>query len=336
MQSRSVFGFLHARYLSGDEDPFIVAFPNYETFRRERGALFDEVGRRVDRWQPSRFAVMLELGLWVLDRKWPDGPDLLHAARTSIVRRATPPGLDEAQDNFERTFHHIAIASLVSSDNLGAAKEYLLNTDTRISSGAAARGRLTDPRWQFIKAWVAEFQGSPHAFNNQAEGVPTLVSSSRTRSQVILEAAGSFKRAMESPEVNAEATVRYAFAQHRLGEHQGAASALRQIDPRSMDGDLVLEYWRAIIAGRVYEALGERTAAEREYRTAVSRWAGAQTPLVALASLLERQGQSSEAERFADRVRLLPEQASDPWWIYWNGDNRFVKQWRRALRDLRP
>jgi hypothetical protein len=338
-QSMSVFESLVAEYRAGNFDPFTKAFPDYQAFTRARGALLDEMERKTEVWEPSRASTALELALWTSER-WPEGAKLVDAARRMVLRRPSRPGADAAMDRYEIAFHHFALASLINPDRDGQlqiARNYLLDTDARIGDNFQLRGLLKDPRWQLTKGWFAEAQTVPGVSDyNAGEPLPSLTVRSQFAAMALKTASVAYERAVPIREVTPEATVRLAFTLHRLAQNRFAANALRRVTPASIVGDPVLSYWRALIAGRIHEALDERQEAEREYRLAADTWKTAQTPPLALAALLERQGRSPEAEDWAKRVRALPPNAMDPWWAYFSADRRFMGQWLAIVRQARP
>jgi tetratricopeptide (TPR) repeat protein len=337
-QSMSVFESFVAEYRSGNFDPFTKTFPDYAAFTRARRALVDEMGK-TNVWEPSRTSTALELALWAAER-WPDGAKLVDTARRMVLRRPSRPGTDAAMDRYEIAFHHFALASLINphrDGQLQIARQYLLDTDARFSSNFLSRGLLNDPRWQLTKGWFAEAQSVPMVSDyNASEPLPSLTVYSPFATTALNAASAAYERAREYDEAAPEATVRLAFTLHRLQKNRFAAGALRRVTPATVINDPLLYYWRALIAGRIHEALDERDDAEREYRLAASGWKTAQTPLLALASLLERQGRSPEAEAWASRVRALPPDATDPWWDYFSADQRFIGQWRTIVRQARP
>jgi hypothetical protein len=339
-QSMSVFESFVAEYRSGNFDPFTKALPDYQAFTRARRDLVDEMERRTDVWEPSRASMALELALWTSERSWPDGAKLVDAARRMVLRRPSRPGSDAAMDRYEIAFHHFALASLINphrDGQLAIARQYLLDTDARIGDSSVLRGLLKDSRWQLTKGWFAEAQTVPMVSDyNAGEPLPSLTVRSPFAAMALKAASVAYERALPIREVTPEATVRLAFTLHRLSQNRFAADALKRVNPAAIVGDPVLSYWRALIAGRIHEALDEFQDAEREYRLAADTWKAAQTPPLALASLLERQGRSPEAEDWANRVRALPPNAIDPWWEYFSADQRFMSQWRAIVRQARP
>ena len=335
-QQNVTFASLHASYRAGDLDPFTRALPDYATFRKASGRLISEIERQPPRWDPTRATAALELALWVVAHSWPEGNHFIKAAHSAVTERGTQPGEDAAIDRYEITFHHVALTALISANQDETAAAYLLATDRRIATDTSKSGRLNDPRWELTRGWLAEIQSSPTRDSvNSAEPVYTLAGRSATAMIALRASSEIYARAMKQPSVAAEASVRYAFVLHRLGSHRDAAAALSRITSAQIADDRVVQYWRAIIAGRVHEALSEPGEAEREYHVAADRWPGAQTPLIALASLLERRGRASEADNWSDRVRVMPPTTPDPWWFYWTADRRFLASWLQALREVR-
>jgi hypothetical protein len=127
-----------------------------------------------------------------------------------------------------------------------------------------------------------------------------------------------------------EASVRRAFAWHRIGRHEDARAALDGLG--GTIGDPAVRYWRALFLARALDALARPREAAAAYRAALEAWPGAQTPAVALAALFQRQGQAVEARRWARQAAMTSPSAIDPWWQYWSGDLRLVPDWVAELR----
>ncbi len=328
---------LHAAYLADDPHLFARAFPDQREFAEALDDLIRSTRIKRDTWEPSRAGLSLELAIGALDRQWPAGAPLLTAAMRQVVGRPAAPGRDAAGDRFESIFHYAALGALLGNGLWLTAERYVGALDSRISdSPVPGRAVLIDPGWPLMLGWIGEARTAPiQSGPDERDGLPSLA------------AVGSIRRTLERvesrlalattlPHAPAEARVRRAFVLHRLGRNSEAALELAQVPPGSMDGDKFLRYWRGLIAGRVHEALGSSTEAERAYTDAHAVWPGAQTAPIALASLFERQGRPAEAERWIARVHELPADAIDPWWLYWTGDRRRVTAWLSEIRKARP
>jgi tetratricopeptide (TPR) repeat protein len=189
------------------------------------------------------------------------------------------------------------------------------------------------PRLLFARAWLDEARTEPARDPTAGRtGLPSLLTPSVITRQVLERAADGFARAAEAPEVAAEARVRRAFVLHRLDRQAEALAAL----PPAIATDSTLEYWRLMIAGRIFETTGDLAGARRHYLEAAAAWPGAQTAAVALTSVFARDNQAAEAEHWSATARRLSDSTLDPWRGYWAGDRRWVPVWIDELRSVTP
>jgi tetratricopeptide (TPR) repeat protein len=146
----------------------------------------------------------------------------------------------------------------------------------------------------------------------------------------IEQAIASFDRAVGHPEVAAEALVRRAFLLHRLGRH---ADALTALGTSPDTADPTVRYWHLMMKGRVSEALDRPDEAAASYQAARLLAPASQAPCVALASLFQRQGRVSDARKWAAEAWAAGRGAvSDPWWLYWPGELRFLGRWLEQMK----
>jgi hypothetical protein len=77
-------------------------------------------------------------------------------------------------------------------------------------------------------------------------------------------------------------------------------------------------YFAALMRGDTYAMGADLAAAERQYRTVIDRFPRAQSPYVALATLLYTNGRHAEAALTMDQMYERPAtgDADDPWWEY--------------------
>jgi len=316
---------LYDRYVAGEHDVFARLLPNYTTYRANERALRRNVAPSPETWQPARATFLLELSLWVACHGWPGGRDLVDRARLSVRRHLTPEDTDQAARRFEQLFHQTMIAGLISGSSWVEANRYL---DALDADGPHALA----PRVVFARGWLEETRTEQGRSTTFGPGMPTLLARSDTTRRALERAAALFAQAADEPGIGEEARVRRAFALHRLDRQAEALEAL----PSPVANDSVLEYWRLLIGGRILEANGRPTDAGRDYAAAAALWPNAQTPAVALTSLLARHGQPREAERWAAAGRHMTTATSDPWWFYWAADQRWMPRWLEELRSAQP
>jgi tetratricopeptide (TPR) repeat protein len=276
----------------------------------------------------------LELALYAAERRWPGVQNLLDAARRDLGRRPGDPGPDAAADQFERTFHRVAVATLVSGGSLDEAEAYLTavlgrrGREEPDNGGPPATTGLL-----FARAWLDEARTEPaRDYTSGRIGLPSLMTPSALTRDTLERAAAGYARAVAHPELAGEARVRRAFVLHRLGRQAEALASL----PEAIAGDAILEYWRLMIGGRIHEAAGQLGDARDHYSAAATAWPAAQSAAIALTSILARNNQPAEAERWAAAARQRVDPAGDPWWTYWAGDRRWLPVWLAELRSARP
>ncbi len=242
-------------------------------------------------------------------------------------------------DAFEVKVHRTALAVLVGLRRLELAASYLTTIRSRIRAEASDNQRdIVDPRISLTAAVLMDLRTAPA--NLPGAHVPgripsLLVGKDQAMARRLLDQAErAYAEAQRHPTVAAEAATRRALVLHRLGRHQAALEALDQAD--ACPANPTVRYWTSLFRGRVLETLGRLDEARTAYEMAAAIWPGAQTPVVALAALLQRQGRVAEAIRAAEAARATPAGTINPWWQYWSGDLRFLDQWLGELRKVRP
>ena len=130
--------------------------------------------------------------------------------------------------------------------------------------------------------------------------------------------AGLYDRAIAMPETAAEARVRAAWFQFRLG-HVDRARTL--IDAVGGEPDVPhVRYFLGVVRGMILRAQGQLAAAEASFRGALTVVPGAQAGEVGLMAVLLEAGRRDEAETLAVSVQTRTNSPVDPWWIYRFGD----------------
>jgi tetratricopeptide (TPR) repeat protein len=324
---------LHSSYLADGRAALLRTFTNRMAFNERRQELLRAARSWREEWVPSRAAMLLETAVFTL-QQWTAGTELLEETTVMVISRPGRPGADRASDDFERTFHRLAISTLTAAGYYDGAEKYVARLAGRLSA-TAREDRIHDPRLALIAALIADARTAPVvSMLPNPSGVPSLSDPPADLRRALIRADAAYQAA-SGDEVAAEARIRRAFVLHRLGQHQAALDLIESASPdAATDPDLA--YWGALIRGRVLEHVGRADDAHEPYATAVALRPQAQTGLLALASWLARHGRAAEAETAAARARVLPATAVDPWWTYWNADVRFIPVWLEQLRQVRP
>jgi VWFA-related protein len=141
-----------------------------------------------------------------------------------------------------------------------------------------------------------------------------------------------YDEAVTRPEVAAEAGIRSAWLDYRIGNYADAVARLDAADRQP--ADRVVRFFGHFVRGKVQQARGESAAAEGAYRSALVSWPGAQSARVSLMTLLLTHGQRGEAEQLADAIQAAPDNQIDPWWVYWQGAYRGFDGLMARLEEL--
>jgi VWFA-related protein len=141
-----------------------------------------------------------------------------------------------------------------------------------------------------------------------------------------------YDEAIAKQESAAEAGVRSAWLDYRIGNYADAMARLDAADRQPADH--VVRFFGQFVRGQVQQARGENDAADAAYRSALVSWPGAQSARVSLMTLLLTRGERDEAERLAEDVQAAPGSQIDPWWIYWQGAYRGFDGLMATLTEL--
>ena len=146
------------------------------------------------------------------------------------------------------------------------------------------------------------------------------------------EIVNRYEQAMKFPETDTEARVRVARFLAALGQFDRALTILDGITKPS--SDVEVRYFTHMVRGQVLRAAGRVDDAAAAFRTALAEWPGAQSPQVALMTLMVGRGNREEAAALADAIQIAPFDQYDPWWMYWLGDYRVYSALIGALREF--
>lgn len=141
-----------------------------------------------------------------------------------------------------------------------------------------------------------------------------------------------YDEAASRPDVAAEAGIRSAWLDYRIGNYADALVRLDAADRQP--ADRVVRFFGQFVRGQVQQARGESDVAEAAYRSALVSWPGAQSARVSLMTLLVTHGQRGEAEQLADAIQAAPDSQIDPWWVYWQGSYRGFDGLMATLAEL--
>ena len=290
------------------------------------------------RGRSRRAAFALEIALTAFARRWPNPQTFLTAARNLVTARPDAPGARPDDDRFEVRFHRAAVAILAAAEGPHGVDAYLTSIQHRVVlSSAPPKGpMLKDARLVMAHATAREIQTlmlllSVGSRRDDPRAWIVAKDDGRTRRQ-LEEISQLLEFAAADDETRAEASVRRAFILYRLGANQDALALLEAAAPT----EEVVDYWRALIQGRVLLALGRPQDAIASFERATALQPDAQTPAVALMSIFLRLGDREQALGWAERARTTTENRGDPWPQYWSGSARFLEQWLADLREFQP
>lgn len=141
-----------------------------------------------------------------------------------------------------------------------------------------------------------------------------------------------YEEAARHGDVAPEARVRGAWLLVRTGD---ALTALEWLDAAHVPADDAhVRYFEALVRGQAYRALERFEESAASFRRALDVWPGAQSARVALMTVLVRAGHTDTASELAAMVQTAPDDAWDPWWMYWQADFRAYPRMLAALMEM--
>jgi tetratricopeptide (TPR) repeat protein len=333
---RSRFDDLYGTYASGDVGVIGREFRTSADFERYRPELVRTLARWRAEWSRGHAAFALDIALTAFAQRWPDPGRFLAAARDIVISRPDAFGTRPDDDEFERRFHRAAVAVLSLLNAPRDVEAYLDSLESRLATtreGLAA-GRPVDARLVLARGTARELLTMPAVLasanpNDNARRTWITRDDDDEARRRLRAALDTLALAAEYDDTRAEASVRRAFVEHRLGDH---AEALRTLDALRTAGDRTVETWRALIRGRVLSALERHAEAGAAYERALDLAPETQTAALALAALRLRTGDRQGALSAAAKARSMPEAIADPWPTYWTGDSRWLPSWLTELR----
>jgi tetratricopeptide (TPR) repeat protein len=147
-----------------------------------------------------------------------------------------------------------------------------------------------------------------------ASRVAVLGSSGRDSSVQLFEAEQKYRAALKADVTLVEARVRLGSVLAAKGQLDAARRELERARQEAPPGPLA--YLAALFLGRVHERAGRFQEASDSYQAAIREYPSSQTSYLALASVIEEQGETSRAWQTV-RTMLQQREQEDPWWGYW-------------------
>jgi|GEM_PF-1063509 len=164
------------------------------------------------------------------------------------------------------------------------------------------------------------------------QAAPNTAFPIRPPTPVVRDLPALYDAAMAFPETALEARARSAWLAYRVENYTRAETLLS--GPNMPGGDRVARYLAEVVRGKTLTALKRPLEAEAAFRSALVIVPGAQSARVALMSLLLSRGERTEAEELARAVTTAADDLVDPWWAYWQGDNRAFGAILGRLREM--
>ncbi len=263
------------------------------------------------------FADGKEVGQMVRTFHWDFGRRLIDRlprgdVRTAIARlyyRAAAGVLQLWAEDGELQAHFAAAARVLGSDPVLLMYEgtmHQADADPRSQRYFDGLRRAGRDRTALGSAAGSASRSAMQPRPNTAPAMPPTIERSRA------DAERLFRRALAADPSLAEARVRLAHVLHDRGRHDDAARLLDEVAIPS-SATLFLNYYTAMVTGRVARALERLEASQAVFERAVALQPLAQAPRLALSELAMARGDRNTAMRY-----LMPLSAAtgneDLWW----------------------
>jgi hypothetical protein len=142
-----------------------------------------------------------------------------------------------------------------------------------------------------------------------------------------------FRRALSAASHFDEARIRLGRVLGLLGRHADAVDQLRAAAP----ADPLLAYYAAMFLGAEVDALARPAEARGWYERAAALYPSAQSPLLALSQLAQREADRPGAIRTLEQaLQFRADGDDDPWWTYHTSQGRDVDTRLRAMYRAVP
>jgi VWFA-related protein len=265
---------------------------------------------------------------------WPDQPNRESAFAIELADFAlhSPRPLDREEGRKLLVAHRQLVRGPFGPE---AYEKYWLWAAIVVLEGA----NQPDLAQQFIKDAQKLFPGEPRFLLAQAFAADqSRALQPLTRNGVILLGmvshftivSAAYDAAMGPAETAAEARVRKAWLLHRAGRGEDALALLDQVGTPQ---EVLLDYLRHLMRGRVLDGLDRTDEAAAAFRSALILFPNAQSARVGLMAVLQKQGNGGAALELAEQIQTMSPDAVDPWWQYWQGDYRLVATVITRLRE---
>lgn len=347
-------------YAAGDRMAVITQLATLEDCKRIQPALQDSTKTLLTEhppntpgpeWRRDKAAFVLELANDLAQCAPRNFWSLLFAGRTYVLGRPTLLGVNPDDDAFELKWHMIAVALLLRERASDAADIYLDTVERRYLTSPAAKAAHTslDPRFVLMRGMNAEARAAP-----RGTGIVTMTTGVKGETDLSQQGLSTKSSMVTStvvglpPNLNAtakllelataleavapEALVRLAAVRLRMGQPAEALAAVERANVPAADRPLA--YWAALWRGRILDGLNRPADAERAFQQALDVWPTGQSAGVGLALVRFKQNRRAEAAEASAHVQAMPPGSPDPWWIYTEGDARFLAGWLGDLRKM--
>jgi tetratricopeptide (TPR) repeat protein len=215
--------------------------------------------------------------------------------------------------DFEQIWHYAAFAVLAGAVAPDAIESHVAHMRFQFPN---------EPRLPFERAVAQELRAASFYEDGKASAADV-----RKRLE---EAAKRYREAAAEPSVKTEAQVRLGRVELQLGR---PAEALAAIDAAGAKPDQrFVAYLSHLFRGQAYEQMKRPDDALQEYERALVIQPGAQSGMLAMASLHFRQGRRTAADAVIDSMFSRTSIPLDPWWIYGPADYRHIGTMLSALR----
>jgi tetratricopeptide (TPR) repeat protein len=169
----------------------------------------------------------------------------------------------------------------------------------------------------------SDLEKQPGSFSRRMnEGERQLASMNRRAE--LATAARLFGQALEGASSHEEASLRLG---HVLMEQGKAKDAVQHLNVAAASRDAFVRYNGLLLLARVNADAGRPGEAERCYRRAAAVFPDAQAPIIGLSLLDDDAGQPVAALDGLRSTRsnvAIPPPERDPWWVYYQGADRFA------------
>ncbi len=233
-------------------------------------------------------------------------PPLLIVWGSNVFRRETKPG------PVERWWQLAAISVAQRAEDFEFLRSdgvvCVYNVNDEIDYLYHLRLRFPDePRFKLAEAMLPELSRRPPSGGNY-----------------------TFEQLQDDQDVGGEATMRLGVSRFHMRDDDRAISTLDRVESKTRDPWVI--YLARYFKGQALERKKRPAEAEKAYRGALRAVPAAQSASMALAALLFKNGQRTEASRLMDMMFAASPRPADPWRGYADADDRF---WPLLIGRLR-